>query len=185
MTIKKQKEIKFINDCKCIVDLYELSRAIIWYQDKPTASVKHIYMLGKYPSVSIHKTKIHIHRLLMLYWNNGYINKNVYVHHIDGNKLNASKDNLILTGISEHQSFHNIGKTISEKQIKSIIAFNHSRKGKRRNNKRNDISPRMVFDMKKQGFSFNYISIKLGLDWLCVKQRYNDYIHDNPELIKP
>ena len=24
----------------------------------------------------------------------------------------------------------------------------------------------------------------LGLDWSCVKQRYFDYIHDNPELLE-
>lgn len=37
MIIKEQKEIKFINDCNCLVDFNELSKAIIWYQDKQTA----------------------------------------------------------------------------------------------------------------------------------------------------
>lgn len=67
--IKKQKHIRFINDCGCIVDESELEKAILWYQKSPTASIKHIYMHSKYPAITIHKEKCHIHRLLMLYWN--------------------------------------------------------------------------------------------------------------------
>ena len=32
MIIKQQKDIRFINDCGCIVDENELSSAILWYQ---------------------------------------------------------------------------------------------------------------------------------------------------------
>ena len=184
MTINKQKDIKFINDCKCIVDYCELSKAIIWYQEKPTASIKHIYMHVNYPAVSIHKNKIHIHRLLMLYWKNGNINKDMCVHHIDGNKLNASKCNLSLCKIRDHQSFHNKGKTVSCNVRNAIISYNHSMKGKRKGNRRKDVLSDEVYKMKKSGMSFNAISKKLNVDWLCVKTRYNDYIHDNPELIK-
>lgn len=65
MIIKEQKKIEFINDCNCIVDYDELRKAIIWYQNKPTARIKHIYIHQKYPAVSIHNKKIHIHRLLI------------------------------------------------------------------------------------------------------------------------
>lgn len=42
----------------------------------------------------------------------------------------------------------------------------------------------MVYNLHEKGISFNEISKKLNLDWECVKQRYKDAIHDNPELIK-
>lgn len=41
-----------------------------------------------------------------------------------------------------------------------------------------------VFALKSQGLSFNKISKILNLDWGCVKQRYEDYVHDNPELLE-
>ena len=94
---------------------------MLWYQDKPTSRLKHIYMFGNYPAVTIFKEKIHIHRLLMMYWNGiRKLDKNTYVHHIDENKLNASKDNLMFINASLHQSKHNKGKTISEYQKEKI-----------------------------------------------------------------
>ena len=107
MIVKHQKEIQFINDCGCLVDLTELAKAIQWYSDKPVARVKHIYMYGNYPAVSIYKEKIHVHRLLVMYWENRLLNPSEYVHHHDGNKLNALKDNLSIMEQRNHQSLHN------------------------------------------------------------------------------
>lgn len=181
--IKEQKQISFINDCNAIVDYSELTKAVLWYAKSPVVSKKHIYMHGKYPAVSIHKEKIHIHRLLMMYWMGGNLPRDYFVHHIDENKLNATKDNLSLVFSSTHQSHHNKGKIISDKQKNQIREFNHAQKGKRRKYKVK-ISAKQVYDLKIQGYSFNKISQILGLDWGCVKQRYNDFIHDNPELLK-
>ena len=111
MIVNQQKKINFINDCDCIVDYEELENAILWYQDKPTSRLKHIYLHGNYPAVSIYNKKIHIHRLLMMYWNNiKMLSRKIYVHHKDENKLNASKDNLIFMEDIIHQSKHNKGK---------------------------------------------------------------------------
>lgn len=60
---------------------------------------------------------------------------------------------------------------------------NHKRKGIRRRYKK-PISAKQVYDLKAHGYSFNKISKLLKLDWGCVKQRYNDYIHDNPEILE-
>lgn len=184
MIIKQQKTIRFINDCACIVDEKELSSAIIWYQKKTTAHIKHIYMHGAYPAVSIHEEKIHVHRLLMLYWKDGIIPNGKQVHHVNGNKMDASRCNLILVDSGAHQSMHNKGKQISNKTREAIIRFNHSRKGCRMRRKREDITPNMVLELKNAGMSFNKISKITGLDWSCVKQRYKDAIHDNPELLE-
>lgn len=57
LIVNFQKRIEFINECNCIVDLNELEQAILWYQSKPTSSVKKIYLYGNYPAVSIHNQK--------------------------------------------------------------------------------------------------------------------------------
>lgn len=181
--IKKQKHIRFINDCGCIVDESELEKAILWYQKSPTASIKHIYMHSKYPAITIHKEKCHIHRLLMLYWNNGCIPPDKQVHHKNGNKIDASRSNLMLIDAGEHQSLHNKGKKISQNTRDAIIRFNHSRKGGRMKRKRPDVTPEMVFKLKQEGLSFKRISEMHKLDWHCVRQRYMDAIHDNPDLL--
>lgn len=182
--IKQQKYIEFINDCGCIVDNDELRKAILWYQQRPTAKKKHIYLHGCYPAVSILKEKLHIHRLLMLYWNGEPIPSKVQIHHINGNKKDARRENLILIDAGKHQSLHNKGKTISENTRKAIIEFNKSRKGCRMRRKRNDVMPEMVFKLHQNGMTFNQISKRYNLSWECVKQRYNDATHDNLELLE-
>lgn len=183
MIVKTQKKIKFINDCDATVDYSELENAIIWYAKTPVVNTKHIYMHGNYPAVSIHKEKIHIHRLLMMYWLDCILPRNYFVHHIDGNKLNADKTNLSLMFVSVHQSQHNKGKTLSYNHRQKISENNHKRKGKRRNYTK-PISAKQVYDLKNQGYSFNKISQILNLDWGCVKRRYDDYVHDNLDLLK-
>ena len=64
--IKEQKKIKFVNDCNALVDYEELEKAVLWYAESHVISIKHIYMHGNYPAVSICDEKIHIHRLLIM-----------------------------------------------------------------------------------------------------------------------
>lgn len=142
-------------------------------------------MHGFYPAVSIYDEKIHVHRLLMLYWNGGKIQSKKVVHHINGNKLDASKNNLCFIDSDKHARKHNLGKVISEEQKQRIREFNiRTKKGKRMKRKRTDVTNEMVYKLRSSGFSFNKISKLLKIDWGCVKQRYNDFIHDNPELLK-
>jgi hypothetical protein len=68
MALKIQKPIEIINSCGAIFDETELKKAIIWFSDVPVIRFKKVYMHGCYPAVSIGKTKLHIHRLLMMYW---------------------------------------------------------------------------------------------------------------------
>ena len=122
MTVKKQKKINFVNDCEAIVDYKELENAILWYSDSPVTSVKHIYMHGKYPAVSIGKDKIHIHRLLMMYWLDSKIPTEFSVHHIDENRLNASKNNLSVVLNSDH----NHRKDVSISDVKELLDKGYS-----------------------------------------------------------
>src|SRR5574344_3065552 len=102
--IKAQKKITFVNDCGAIFDDSELEKAILWFQESPTLSIKHVYMFGEYPAISICERKLHIHRLLMSYWMGAKIPPEFTVHHLDKNKLNASKDNLAILYAPKHQS---------------------------------------------------------------------------------
>lgn len=184
MIVKEQKEIEFINDCDCLVDYNELSKAIMWYQNKPTAKLKHIYIYQNYPTISIYDKKLHIHRLLMMYWNNNKsLDKEIYVHHIDGNKLNALRNNLTVMINIEHQRMHNIGKINTERQRLATINSNHKRKGIKKGIIKSNITYQKIWDLYQKGYSINKISKILCYDWGQVKIRINE-IHDNPELLE-
>ena len=181
MIVKDQRKIELINTCEAIYDEKELISAILWRAEKPVSRIKHVYMHGEYPAISIYGEKIHIHRLLMLYWNKGKIENGYVVHHINENKKDSSKNNLLLVKSSVHLSEHNKGKP--KNNGKKVAIANHKRKGIRHKPTRPEITPETVYKMKKDGMSFNKISKELGLDWGCVKQRYNDFVFDNPELL--
>lgn len=183
MTIKIQKKIKFKNSCNCIVDYEELEKAIAWYSDNPVQSIKKIYLYGKYPAVTIGKDKIHIHRLLMGYWLNTKIPSNFLVHHINRNKLDERKENLAVIYITTHQSKHNKGKIINEKQKEIIKQNNHKRKGLKRGIIKKNVSYRKIWQLHQRGYNINKISKELNYDWQQVKIRINE-IYDNPELLK-
>lgn len=175
--IKTQKKIEFINSCNCIVDYEMLKNAMLWYSSKPLYSQRAIFMHGNYPAVSIYDEKIHIHRLLMMYKLQSDIDTNYYVHHIDGNKLNADINNLELMDSKKHQSYHNKGKKLTKEHRKKISEANKKRKGikiKKRVNMPN------LKEYIKQGLSINKIAKIYGCDWSTVKQR----IYQNPELLE-
>jgi len=158
--VKNQKKIKFVNDCNAIFDDNELEKAILWYQEKPTVSIKHVYMNGEYPAVSIHDEKIHIHRLLVMYWLKCRIPREYYVHHLDENKLNASKRNLVLIYEEEHQSRHNSGKTLSDFTKKLIAQSNHKRLGKKIGITKPGVSYSRIWELHEKGYSINKIFCK-------------------------
>lgn len=182
MTIKIQKAIKFKNCCNCIVDYEELGKAIIWYSNNPVRSIKKIYLHEKYPAVTIGKEKIHTHRLLMSYWLNTKIPSNFLVHHINGNKLDARKENLAIIYITTHQSKHNKGKIISEKQKEILKQNNYKRKGIKRGIVKKNVSYKKIWELHQKGYSINKISKELNYDWQQAKIRINE-IYDNPELL--
>lgn len=176
---KNNLDIIFKNDCNAIFDEQELRDAICWYSDKPVCKVKHIYMFGKYPAISIYDKKIHIHRLLKMYWLGTDIDKNFYVHHKNGNKLDSSLENLELVNKIEHQRLHNKNKIISEKQRKIISEANKKRKGMKL---KKIIIPNLK-QLLDKGYSINEIAKKYNLSWSSVKAKVNK-LHENPELLE-
>ena len=128
MTPLNQKKIVFCNNVNCIVDLGLLENACIWASQKPLVSKKAISMHGNYPSVSIYGKKLHIHRLLMSYILGRFLTSKEYVHHKNENKLDCRINNLQVMNASNHQSMHNKGKVISEKQKEQIRNWNRIHK---------------------------------------------------------
>lgn len=179
MIIKEQKPIIIKNQCNAIFDEEELKRAILWYSDRPVSRIKTVYMYGQYPAVSIYFQKIHIHRLLMMYWLQRDLNRDEYIHHKDGNKLNATKENLELIDASIHQSLHNKGRILSKEHKRKIAEANRKRKGTRKK-KRVNISLNELKEFLGMGWSINKIAQYYGCDWTTVKNR----IYENPELLE-
>lgn len=121
MIVRRQKPITIRNNCGCIIDEKELIKAILWYASKPVVSQKTIFIYGKYPAVSIHHEKIHVHRLLMAYWLNRPLQQSEYVHHVDSNRLNVQRHNLLVLDCSKHQSIHNKGRKQTLEHIRKRI----------------------------------------------------------------
>lgn len=132
MIIKRQKKIEFNSPHEVIFDKKELKKAILWYTTKPVARLKHVYLWGKYYAVSIYDEKIHIHRLLMMYWLQTDLQSNEYVHHINSNRFDNRRENLEVMLASIHQSKINKGRKQSPEFIKRrICASVEAKKNKR------------------------------------------------------
>ena len=181
MTLKHQKDIRLINNCDAIYDEDLLKKAILWYSATPVQQSKKIFLYGNYAAVSIGRDKIHVHRLIGLYLI-GRRRCNNHFHHINSNKMDNRSVNIACVEPQIHISRHNKGRKPSTNAIRQTIAANHRRKGYRTNPHRGDVTPEQVYKMRIAGFSFNQISLYFRLDWGCVKQRYEDFIHDNPRI---
>ena len=182
--LKIQKPIFLINTCNAMYCYRELTNAMLWYSDGPLQQLKKVFMYGRYPGVSIGKKKIHIHRLLAMYRLNTKDLSDSVVHHENENRLDASEGNLILHENGNHASLHNKGKVLADNHKAKISEKNRSRKGMRYPLRRKDVCTNEIFLLRRNGLSINQISIKLNLDWACVKKRYDDFIHDDPELLE-
>lgn len=176
MIVKEKKDIVFINDCNAVFDEKILRKAICWYSLKPVCRIKHIYIHAKYPTISIYDKKIQIHRLLKMYQLGVDLDTNQYVHHIDGNKLNAMLDNLEVIEATAHQSLHNKGKVLSKEHRKKISLANKKRKGIKMKKR---VEMTNLKELLSKGYSINKISKIYGCDWSTVKNR----IHENPEFL--
>jgi hypothetical protein len=179
MIINKQKPIAFNSPTEVLFDQEELAKAILWYSDKPVSRLKHVFLYGKYYAVSIYEQKIHIHRLLMMFWLKRDLQHNEYVHHKNGNRFNNLRENLDVVFSSDHQSRHNKNKILSDTHRKKISEANKKRVGMKFR-KRVAINLADLKNRIMKGESINHIAKCYGCDWSTIKSR----IYENPELVK-
>jgi len=178
MKVNHQKTIELRNNCGALLEEGDLIKAILWYSNKPVCRLKTIYIHGRYPCVSIYFKKIHIHRLLFIYWMKEDIDRYTYVHHKNGNRLDARRANLELMDASSHQSLHNKGKKLSKDHRRKIGDANKKRKGMKMKKR---VSIPELGSLLKKGWTINRISKRYGCDWSTVKAR----IIENPDLLTP
>lgn len=154
----------FENKCKAIFDKIDLETAIKNKCEQCNKKIKGSYIInlrGGYPSICIAHEHYRLHSLLgEIYYKNYEI-----IHHKDGNKLNASKENLVPMTNSEHTKHHHIIDFVPEEYKKSF--------GKRMADKirRSDVTEENVCEMRNQGFTILQISKKLNCGYNTVCRR--------------
>ncbi|WP_432541717.1 HNH endonuclease [Lactiplantibacillus argentoratensis] len=179
MTVKIQRKIRWINDCNCKVDEILLTEASLWKSKNPMTSIKHIYKYGNYAAVTVDGVKTHVHRLLMEYEVLNNIPKEFCIHHLNGDKMDNSIDNLAIMVSGAHNSHHMKGHVATDKQIEMSSKANHKRKGiKIRRTVKVPLDELEQF--LKDGKSINWISNYYECDWGTIKRRINE----NPELLE-
>lgn len=123
MIVKEQKSIEFDNQAKAVFAGNLLAQAILWRAEKPVARVKRVFMHGRYPAVSIHGKKYHIHRLIAEWEIVGAtLPRGMSVHHKDGDRLNARLDNLEVINQADHVRRHLGGNKQEPEFVKRRIA---------------------------------------------------------------
>ncbi|SDX04938.1 hypothetical protein SAMN05518848_104192 [Paenibacillus sp. PDC88] len=177
MIVKFQRPIEIINNCQAIYDEDELKEAIIWYSSRPVTRIKTVYMHGEYPAVSIHEQKIHIHRLLMMYWEKRQLDTKEFVHHKNENKLCALRENLELMSSSIHQSHHSKGRIFSKEHREKIAESNRRRKRVKKH--RINLPVPEIMNMVADGMSISYIAKHFKVDRSTIRSR----IHEHPHLL--
>lgn len=162
--VDKEKPI-FENSCNAIFDENLLYKAIDWKcqnLNKYCYKKYKVYLCNNYPCISIAHQKIRIHQLLGEFIF-GRIRKGYVIHHIDGNKLNNTKENLQYISNVLHTQIHHKGK----EYIPSVEAIKKARK----TNYRNEITKEKCEELRKQGLTISQIAKKLNCSVNTINRR--------------
>ena len=160
--------MEFINSCNCIVDYNILEKAIIAECDrrgiKPKNSYK-IYDYRGYAGISLKHNKESVHRIIGKYMVGFNFDKNIHVHHLDGNKMNNSVSNLQVIRNDLHFKAHDVHKYIPEDYKRSF--------GERMRPivSRTDVTKENVTELRKIGLTIQEIAKKLNCGENTVYRR--------------
>jgi len=166
--------MKFINECNCVYEHNVLEKAILFECKNrgidPRDTYK-IYNYRGYAGISIKHDKVSVHRLLGEYMVNMKLDKNIHVHHIDGNKMNNTISNLQVIRSNLHTKEHNLIQYVSKDKLKE-----NARLGAEKI-KRNDVTKDAIFYLRNKGMTIKEIAEKLncGYNTVCRRLGMKDY----------
>lgn len=160
--------IEFVNECNCIFEPKILEQAIIFECQnrniKPNNSYK-IYNYRGYAGISLKHDKLSVHRLLGQYMIGMRLNKEVHVHHIDGNRYNNLISNLQVIRNSLHTKEHYLVQYVP----KEVLKRNQQKATEKR--KRNDVTAEKVIEMRNKGLTIDEIARRLNCGINTVNRR--------------
>ncbi len=165
--------MKFENTCNCIVDYKILEQAILEECSrrhiKPKSEYK-IYPFRGYAGISLKHDKVSVHRIVGKYMIGMDFDRNIVVHHIDGNKFNNSISNLQIMKNSFHTKEH------YPVQFVSISHLSNARKKAAEKIRRNDVTKEEVLKLYQQGLTYNEIASELHCGRTTVSRRIKSEI---------
>lgn len=156
--------MKFNNKCGAIFDEADLEIAIINKCKQDNKKAKDEYTITNregYPSICIANEHYRVHSLLGFF----YYGEQEVIHHKNGDKLNASKENLVPMTNAEHTRHHHIVDYVSKEHLKGF--------GNRVANiiRRNDVTEEVVYELKSNGLTIRQIAERLNCGYNTVCRR--------------
>lgn len=166
--------MKFINECNCIYEHDILENAIkeeCYRRNTTPKKVYKIYNYRGYAGISIKHDKLSVHRLIGEYMLGLKINKDIHIHHIDGNKMNNVISNLQAIKRNLHTKEHNLVQYVSKDKLREN-AIKATEKIKR-----NDVTMESVEMLRNKGMTIKQIANELncGYNTVCRRLRMKDY----------
>lgn len=160
--------MKFINECDCLFEQDVLEKAILFECKirgiKPKDNYK-IYNYRGYAGISFKHDKISVHRLLGQYMVNMSLDKDIHVHHLDGNRFNNLISNLQIIRNSLHTKEHNLVQYVSLEKLRN------NQKLATEKVKRHDVTTEKVIALRKKGLTIGEIAEKLNCGLNTVNRR--------------
>jgi len=160
--------MNFENTCNCIVDYKILEQAILEECSrrniKPKDEYK-IYSFRGYAGISLKHDKESVHRIIGKYMIGMDFDRNIVVHHIDGNKFNNNISNLQIMKNSFHTKEH------YPVQFVPISHFSNARKKAVKKIRRNDVTKDKVLKLYEQGLTYDEIASELHCGRTTVGRR--------------
>ena len=160
--------MNFENACNCIVDYDVLEKAIIEECKRRNIEPKEeykIYMYRGYAGISMKHDKVSVHRIIGKYMVGYDFESEIVVHHIDGNKLNNSINNLQILKNNLHTKEHDLVSFVDKDKLRENV------KKATEAIKRKDVSEEKVKELREEGFTVKQIAEALNCGINTVNRR--------------
>lgn len=160
--------MKFENACNCTIDYEVLEKSIIDECKRRGIEPKDkykIYMYRGYAGISLKHDKVSVHRIIGKYMVGFDFGSEIHVHHINGDKMNDTVQNLQVLKRELHTKSHNLSQYVSQSHKKNF--------GNRIRdiNSRNDVTEEKVIRLRNEGLTIPQIAERLNCGYSTVCRR--------------